>query len=65
MLIVKIIENNTMYSAQELHFFLCIFPSSANVIPAIFSSSIFSVHSLGEMRSNNLSTNFFLHLQIL
>ena len=47
MLIVKIIENNTIYSVQELH--LCFFSSSAelhsaNVIPAIFASSIFSVH---------------------
>ena len=32
MLIVKVIENNTMYSAQELHFFLC----SVNIIQAIF-----------------------------
>ena len=54
MLIVKIIENNTMYSVQELH--LCIF--SVKVISAILSSSTFSVHS-----SIDLSTNFFLHLQ--
>ena len=29
----------------------------------IFTSSIFSVHFSAELRSNNLSTNFFLHLQ--
>ena len=49
MLIVKIIENNTMYSAQELN--LCIF--SVKIISAIYTLSIFSVHS-----STNLSTNF-------
>ena len=54
MLIVKIIENNTMYSVQELH--LCIL--STELDSAIFTSSIFSVHS-----ATNLSTNFFLHLQ--
>ena len=64
MLIVKIIENNIMNSVQELN--LCIFSvecysierSSAEVISAIFTSSVFSVHS-----STNLSTIFFLHLQ--
>ena len=59
MLIVKIIENNTMYIVQELH--LCIFSIECNsieVISVIFTSSIFSVHS-----STNFSTNFFLHLQ--
>ena len=39
---------------QELHLFLCLFSL------AIFTSSIFSVHS-----SASLSTNFFLHLQVL
>ena len=58
MLIVKIIENNGMYSVQELHLFLCLFPSSAEVILASFTCSIFSVDS-----STNLLTNFFLHLQ--
>ena len=62
MLIVKIIENNTMYSVQELHLFLCSFSL------AIFTSSIFSLHFTAELRSvelcsTNLSTNFFLHLQ--
>ena len=52
MLLVKIIENNTMYSVQELHLFLCSFS------PAIFTSWIFSVHS-----STNLPTHFFLYLQ--
>ena len=59
MLIVKIIENNTMYIVQELH--LCIFSIECNsieVISVIFTSSIFSVHS-----STNFSTNFFLNLQ--
>ena len=40
MLIVRIIENNTMYSMQELHLFLCLFSL------AIFTSSIFSVNQL-------------------
>ena len=30
---------------------------------AIFTSSIFSVHSSAELRSTNLSTNFFQQLQ--
>ena len=54
MLIVKIIENNTIYSVQELHLFLCLFSSSAEVILVSFTSSIFSVHS-----STNLPTIFF------
>ena len=49
-------ENNRIYSVQELH--LCLFLSSAKVILASLTSSIVSVHS-----STNLSTNFFLHLQ--
>ena len=56
MLIVKIIESNTMYSMEELHF--CLFLFSDMVIVASFTSSTVSVHS-----STNLSTNFFLHLQ--
>ena len=44
MLIVKIITNNTMYNAQELHLFSCLFSSWTNVIPAIFSSSTFPVY---------------------
>ena len=57
MLIVKIIESNTMYGVQEdLHSF----SYSAKVIFAILSSSIFSVHS-----STSLSTCYFLHLQFL
>ena len=54
--IVKTIENNTMYSVQELHLWL--FSSSAEFILASFTSSSFSRHS-----STNLSTNFFLHVQ--
>ena len=51
MLIVKIIENNTMYNVQEdLNTFL----GSAKVILASFTSSTISVHS-----STNLSTDFF------
>ena len=46
MLVAKNIENNTMHSTQELHLFLC---------SAIFTSSMFSVHS-----STNLSANFNL-----
>ena len=51
MLIVRIIENNTMYSVQELH--LCLLLFSAKAILAIFTSSAFSVHS-----STSLSTSF-------
>ena len=52
MLIVKIIENNTMHNVQELHLFLCLFSL------AIFTSSTFSVHS-----SVSLSTNcLFRHV---
>ena len=55
MLIVKIIENITMYSVQEnLHIFLCLI----KVIPAISTSSIFSLYS-----STNLSTKLFPQLQ--
>ena len=50
MLIVKIIENNTMYSVQKLY--LCIF--SVKVISAIFTSSVFLV-----LFSTNLLTIFF------
>ena len=45
MMAVKIVENNTMYSVQELH--LCL-------LSLWFTSSTVSVHS-----STNLSTNFF------
>ena len=51
MLIVRIIQNTTIYTVQEL--LLCSFSFSFSTI-----SSIFSVHS-----STNLSNNFFLHLQ--
>ena len=57
MLIVRIIENNTMYSVQELH--LCLFLFLAESFSTSLVSSIFSVHS-----STRLSTNFFLHLQL-
>ena len=53
MLIVKIIENNTMYNVLKLH--LCLFSFSAKVIFASFTSSLVSVH---------YSTNSFLHLQL-
>ena len=43
MLIVKIIENNTLQIVQELH--LCLFSSSDKVILASFTSSEFLVHS--------------------
>ena len=64
MLIVKIIENSTMYSVQELH--LCIFSTefhsmelhSVKDISDIFASSTCLVHP-----STNLSTNFFLRVQ--
>ena len=52
MLIVKIIENNTMYSMHGL--LLCLFSFLAEVILASFTSSTVSVYS-----STNLSTNFF------
>ena len=69
MLAVKIIENDTMYSVQQLH--LCIFSRelhsmelhSVKVISAVFTSSTFSVNSSSELCSANLSTNFFLRLQ--
>ena len=58
-----------MYCVQGL--LLCIFSTelhsmelySVKVISAIFPSSTFSVHSSAELRSTNLSTIFFLHLQ--
>ena len=56
MLIVKSIENNTIYSVQELHLYL--FSFLDKVILASFTSSTVSAHS-----STNLSTNIFLHLQ--
>ena len=52
----KIIENNTMYSVQELH--LYIFWFLVRIILASFTSSAVSIHSL-----TNLSTNIYLHLQ--
>ena len=58
MLIVKIVENNVMYSVQELH--LCLFSSPAEVTLANFTCSTFLVHS-----SVGLSTNSFLLLQFL
>ena len=57
MLAVKVVENNTIYSVQEMHSSLSL-PSSAEIILASFPSSKFSVHT-----STNLSTNFLLHLQ--
>ena len=57
MLISKTITAKTAKIVQEhTHSFSC--PNKT--IPAIFTSSIFSVHS-----STNLSTNFFLHLHFL
>ena len=56
MLTVKIIENNTMYSVQELH--LPTLSFSAEVTLVSFISSTVSAHS-----STNLSTIFSLHLQ--
>ena len=56
MFIVKIIENNTMYSVHELY--LCLFLFLHRVTSVIFASLTFSVHS-----STSLSTIFFLHLQ--
>ena len=54
MLIIKIIENNTMYNTQEvcLHF--------VELILTKLDSSIFLVHS-----STNLFTNLFLCLHFL
>ena len=60
MLIKKIIENNTMYSVQELR--LRLFSTefhSIEVISISLVSSIFSVHS-----STNLSTNLVFALTI-
>ena len=52
----KNIEDDTVYTVQELH--LQLFSFSARVILASFTSSTVSVHS-----SINGATNFFLHLQ--
>ena len=60
MLVVKIIENNTMYSVQELHLYT--FSTelhsaelrSMELYSAIFTSSIIPVQP-----ATNLSTNFF------
>ena len=52
MLIVKSIENKTMYSVQGLQ--LCFFSFLAEVILTSLVSSKLSVHL-----STNLSTNFF------
>ena len=52
MLIVKNIENNTMYNMQELHL--------SPFLPTIFTTSTISLHS-----STNLSTKLFLNLQLL
>ena len=57
MLIVKMVENNTMYSDQELH--LSLFSFSAKAILASSTCSKFSLHSL-----TSLPINFFLHLQL-
>ena len=53
MVIIKNMQNNTMYTIQELHSFICSFSLS------IFITSIFSVHS-----STNESINFFSTLTI-
>ena len=61
MLIKKIIENDTIYSMQELR--LRLFSTefhSVEVNLTSLVSSIFSVHS-----SANLFTNLFLHLHFL
>ena len=63
MLIVKNIENKTMHSVQELQ--LCLFSVLDEIILASLVFSIFSVHSLEELQSTNLSSNLFLHLQYL
>ena len=52
---VKIIDNKTMYSMQELH--LCLFSSSAEVILASFTSPTFSVYF------STILSIFFLYLQ--
>ena len=63
MLIVEIIESNTMYSVHEMHLWIfsrelhSVELHSVKVISTIFASSTFLVHSL-----TNLLTNFFLHL---
>ena len=57
-LIVKSIENNTLYNVQGLHLHFLLFLFLAEVILASFTSSTVSSHS-----STILSTIFFLHLQ--
>ena len=61
MLIVKHIQNNTVYIMQELH--LQLFAFSARVVIAGFSSSTVSVHSSIFSTLINLSIKLFLHLQ--
>ena len=43
-LVIKIIENDTMYSVQKLHLFLCVFSYSTKAIFVIFTSPSISVH---------------------
>ena len=57
MFIVKIIENNKMYSVQELH--LLLFSFLAKVFLTSLVSLIFPVHF-----PIRLSTNILLHLQL-
>ena len=62
MLTVKIIENNTMYSVQELCLHLISTElHSVEFISTSLVSSVFSVHSSAEPCSSNLFTNLFLH----
>ena len=65
MLIAKAITAKTTNIVQkQMHKFSCLAKcNSVEIIFAIFTSSIFSVHSSAELRSTNSSTNSFLHLQ--
>ena len=66
MLTVKGIENNTMYSVKELCLHLISTElHSVEFIATSLVSSIFSVHSSGQLRSSNLFTKIFLHSQFL
>ena len=61
MLIVKIIENNAMYSVQEHHLYLFSSSVECNFVKVMLASFVFSIFSVPS--SINLSTNSFLHLQ--
>ena len=56
-----------MYSVQELrlHLLLTELHSVEFILTSLVPSFFFSVHFSAELRSTNLSTDLFLHLQFL